>query len=381
MNNILIIGSGQIGKAAFRILKSLCRPVKAAAPKTLNDTLSQIYKEDNIFTDCTVQCWDKVQSDNVSQVVDVAAESTHDLTGLLVKHNITHVLNALPFFLNEKIATAAVAAGCDYIDFTEDDEMAEKVKSIYSASNLNCAVKCGLAPGFINYVGHNLSKRIDFPERLMISVGALPRTVSFKNDDPGSNYNLTWSVDGLVNEYIRPCTVRINGAEKKIPALTGVEKVIIDGKEYEAAFTSGGIGSLVSELKHIPNVSYKTLRYPGHYSYVKEAVDRHRSDFNAIKREFISKFPYTRDDVIIVHAECTGKMKNGTLLRETFSTSFTGMHELTAIQSTTAGGALSVLELILKGQLKGIISHKDVPLGAFLNTEIYQRTYFKNMRG
>jgi saccharopine dehydrogenase-like NADP-dependent oxidoreductase len=374
MNNILITGAGQIGQAAHILLRSRTAQKQKSLPRTLAETFST-YQEENVFVGLGLQLWDKYAGESVDKTVDFETASVDEIASLLKSSDISYVINALPFFLNEKIATAAAQAGCHYIDFTEDDVMAEKVQRIYANSSLTCAVKCGLAPGFINYVGHDLAKRIHSPQKLMISVGALPRSVGFVKGDPGSNYNLSWSVDGLVNEYIRPCSVRMNGKEASIPPLTGLETIIIDGREYEAAFTSGGIGSLVKELSHIPNVYYKTLRYPGHYSYVSEVVDRHHGNFDAIKKDFLKKFPYNRHDTIVVYAECVGKTNDSRLVREVFSASFYGVKQLSAIQSTTAGGALSVLELILKGQLKGIINHADVPLASFLNTEIYQSTY------
>lgn len=378
MNNILIFGGGQIGTAVKQILKSLCRSQDKQIPKTIADTLHSYYIEDNAFEDCNVLLCDMIASDRSDFTMDINASSPKQIFEELKRRSITHVINALPFSLNEKIARAAVAAECHYIDFTEDDQMAEKVQALYASSSKTCAVKCGLAPGFINYVGHSLVKKIDFPDKLMISVGALPRTASFKPDDPGSNYNLSWSVDGLVNEYIRPCSVKMKGKELSIPALTGLETILIDGVQYEAAFTSGGIGSLVKELKRVPNVYYKTLRYPGHYSYVIDAVKRHNSQFEPIKKEFLDKFPFNSDDIIVVFAECVGNVRGKGLRREVFSAKFKGTNGLSAIQSTTAGGGLAILELMLKGVVSGMVNHSNIPLGSFMNTEIYKRTYLQS---
>lgn len=375
MNNILIFGGGQIGSAAKQILKKFCRSQDKSLPKTIADTLQSHYVQDNPFQDCTVLLCDLIPGDLVDFTMDINSCMTRNIYEELKRRSITHVINALPFSLNEKIAKAAVAADCNYIDFTEDDEMANKVQAVYASSSKTCAVKCGLAPGFINYVGHNLAKKIDVPNRLMISVGALPRTASFRPDDPGANYNLSWSVDGLVNEYIRPCAVKIHGKETSIPPLTGLETILIDGIQYEAAFTSGGIGSLVKELKRIPNVYYKTLRYPGHYSYVIDAIKRHNSEFAPIKKEFLEKFPFNLDDVIVVFAECVGQVRGKGLRREVFTAKLRGTNGLSAIQSTTAGGGLAVLELMLKEVVSGIVNHSSIPLNAFMNTQIYQSTY------
>lgn len=357
---VIVFGGGQIGRGVEKFCYDLFYPS---------------------MPDEKCQVWDKF-SLNTSNKVDVDAFTVEELTQKLLDAKATHVIVAMPFSYNEKIAMAAAAAGCHYIDFTEDDVMADKVQTIYrNHPELTCAVKCGLAPGFINYLGHSLVKDITREEYggkgkctdLMISVGALPRNVNGQND--WENYNLSWSVDGLVNEYIRPCRVRINGQEMEIDALTGREPVIADGVRYEAAFTSGGIGSLVKELKHVKNVAYKTLRYPGHYNYVIDAVNRHNKDFDKIKAEFLKLFPFNSDDVIVVYAEAKGIDDNGKYVRRSFSGHFGGGDGLSGIQTTTAGGGVAILEMMLAGKISGIVNHADISLADFMKTTIGQVAY------
>lgn len=357
---VVIYGAGQIGSACRKFLYDLS------------------YGRDDFWY--VVVDKQGVDGDIIGRDLDkiLAEEITFDLK----TWGATHVIVAMPFAYNEKIATGAAEAGCNYIDFTEDDVMADKVQAIYqNYPTLTCAVKCGLAPGFINYLGHSLVKDITNEgyggggtcTDLMISVGALPRNVN--GNQAWQNYNLSWSVDGLVNEYIRPCRVRINGQEMEIPALTGREKVIADGVEYEAAFTSGGIGSLVKELKDVKNVAYKTLRYPGHYDYVIQAVGRLHKDFNKIKDEFLKLFPFNKDDVIVVYAEAKGINAKGTYTRNTFSGHFGGGDGLTGIQSTTAGSGVAILEMMLQGKISGIVNHADISLVDFMKTTTAQVAY------
>lgn len=276
---VAVLGAGQIGRAVYKIITDLSENATGPAYKNI-DAFVVDASQDNIF---------KLDygSHYVMNLVD--CEET-ELTKLLVDQKVTHVVNALPFFLNEKVASAAAGAKCAYIDFTEDDAMADRVQEIYKGLNLNCAVKCGLAPGFINYIGYDLVSKIDSPDSLLVSVGALPRTVSFSRAHPEHSYNLTWSVDGLVNEYIRPCRIRKDGKETEVMALTGLQTVILDGFEYEAAYTSGGVGSLIRDLTNVPNIAYMTLRYPGHYKYVISVVQSNHGNFDKIKEVFTKTF-------------------------------------------------------------------------------------------
>jgi len=359
MTTVAILGAGKIGSAVHKILST---------------TKSYPYID--------FQCLIFDENQNIigrnypatGAVLNFSEDSVDEIAKAFIWAGVTHVINALPFFLNEKVAQAAAKARCSYIDFTEDDVMADKVKEIYRDTTLNCAVKCGLAPGFINYIGYDLVKQLDTCDSLIISVGALPRTVSYDPQKPASSYNLTWSVDGLVNEYIRPCRIKQNFQLKEVAALGGLTKLNLDGTEYEFAYTSGGVGSLLQDLKDVPNICYKTIRYPGHYEYVQSVVCLNGGDFDAIKKDFLEDFPFTDDDVIIVYAEAIGKL-DGQLTRKTFYNKYYGVEGLTGIQATTAGSGTAMLELMLTQKVKGVISHTDVGLQDFVNTLAFKKYY------
>lgn len=366
MTKIAILGAGQIGRAVYKIITDL-----------RENSDNRIYDNIDVFVA-------DVSEANISKLV----YGTHRLinfeecTGkeignILYEGKITHVINALPFFLNEKIAIAASIANANYIDFTEDDNMADKVCSILGKLDINCAVKCGLAPGFVNYIGYDLINKINTPDTLLVSVGALPRLVSYGSENPEQSYNLTWSVDGLVNEYIRPCRVKKLGVKTEIIPISEIIDVVIDGVRYEAACTSGGIGSLIDDLNHVPNIQYMTLRYPGHYAYVKSIISEN-NEFDSIKTIFKEKFPFTDDDVIVVYANALGKDEEGTFIRRSYFNKYYGVNGLSGIQSTTAASGVAILELMLTGKVQGIITHSNVNLKDFVETEAFKKYYSTN---
>lgn len=364
MTKVAILGGGQIGRAVYNIITDLRETSK-------NDVYSNI---DAFVIDVTDENIFKLKYGS-HYVMNLNECSIEELSNLFTAQMVTHVINALPFFLNEKVAHAAANANCAYIDFTEDDVMADKVQDIYEGLDIDCAVKCGLAPGFINYIGYHLVGKIDTPKSLLVSVGALPRTVSFDLAHPEQSYNLTWSVDGLVNEYIRPCRVRKDGVEMEINALNDIVKVILDGTEYEAACTSGGVGSLIRDLKNVPNIQYMTLRYPGHYKYIRSVVHETHGNFEAMRKIFLNKFPFTDSDVIVVYADALGEDESGNFIRRSYSTKFYGVEGLTAIQSTTAGSGVAMLELMLTEKVQGLVNHSTVNLGEFIATRAYKKYY------
>src|SRR5262249_32789938 len=108
------------------------------------------------------------------------------------------VLSAAPYSITSHIAQAAKVAGVHYLDLTEDVATTRLVKTLAVDSSNAFIPQCGLAPGFISIVAYDLAKRFDTLESVRLRVGALPQYPS-----NALNYNLTWSTDGVINEYLQ----------------------------------------------------------------------------------------------------------------------------------------------------------------------------------
>jgi saccharopine dehydrogenase-like NADP-dependent oxidoreductase len=181
-------------------------------------------------------------------------------------------------------------------------------------------------------------------------VGALPQYPS-----NALNYNLTWSTDGVINEYIEPCEAIVEGALIEVPALEEREEFSLDGVTYEAFNTSGGLGTLCETLKgKVRTLNYKTIRYPGHAAIMKALLNdlglRHRRD--VLKDIFENALPATMQDVVIVFVTVSGR-KDGRLIQETYankiySAVIAGRMQ-SAIQITTAGSICAVLDMLANG--------------------------------
>lgn len=277
------------------------------------------------------------------------------------------VVSAAPFFLNVGIATAAKAAGVHYFDLTEDVATTEAVRALARDADVAFAPQCGLAPGFVGVVGHDLALRFDEVRSVQMRVGALPRfpTNALK-------YNLTWSTDGLINEYCNPCDAVVAGRRVALQPLEGLERFSLDGQDYEAFNTSGGLGTLAETLDgRAQDIAYRTIRYPGHRDLMKVLLDDlgMRDDRAGLKRIFERAIPETSQDVVIVFVSAVGR-RRGRLVQETFATKIFGRPNRSAIQATTAGGALAMVELFLAGKLpeRGFVRQEDADLQAFLAT-------------
>jgi saccharopine dehydrogenase-like NADP-dependent oxidoreductase len=279
------------------------------------------------------------------------------------------VISALPYHLTAKIARAAHAAGVHYLDPTEDVASTRVVKELAATATHALIPQCGLAPGFIAIVGKHLADKFDTLDTLRLHVGALPR---FPTNT--LTYNLTWSTDGVINEYCEPCEVISEGKPIMVPALENVDHFVLDGEDYEAFNTSGGLGTLGDTLMgKIRNLSYRTMRYPGHRDIMKTLVQDLRlgADRKLFKQVLENAVPVTEQDVVVIFATCTG-IRDGRLMQESYFhkvfAQTAGGKTWAAIQITTANAICAVLDLLANGELpqRGFIRQEDIPLDAFL---------------
>jgi saccharopine dehydrogenase-like NADP-dependent oxidoreductase len=148
------------------------------------------------------------------------------------------VISCAPFGCNPLIAERAKAAEIHYLDLTEDVEVTNQVVALAKDAKTAFIPQCGLAPGFITIVAMHLLQPMTAVTDLRLRVGALPRYPSNM-----LKYNLTWSTEGLINEYCNPCDVVLNGELTTVQPLANLEELTIDGVRYEAFNTSGGLGS------------------------------------------------------------------------------------------------------------------------------------------
>jgi saccharopine dehydrogenase-like NADP-dependent oxidoreductase len=279
------------------------------------------------------------------------------------------VVNALPYHL--AIATAKVAreAGCNYFDLTEDVAATREIKLLADGASTAFMPQCGLAPGFIGIVAHHLAKSFDTLHDVKMRVGALP---AFPTN--ALKYNLTWSVDGLINEYCHPCEAIRDGERLDVLPLEGLEHFSLDGTEYEAFNTSGGLGTLCETLEgRVRTLDYKSVRYPGHCDLMKMLLEdlQLKSDQGTLKEIMRRSIPGTMQDVVLVFVTVSG-LRDGSLVQEVFARKIfadrTDGAPLSAIQITTAAGICAAVDLFREGELpqSGFIRQEQVELPSFL---------------
>lgn len=281
------------------------------------------------------------------------------------------VISALSFHFNVGVAQAAARNGVSYFDLTEDVKTSRRVRDIARNAKPGQIYmpQCGLAPGFISIVAHHLTKSFDRLDTVFMRVGALPLFPS-----NALKYNLTWSTDGLINEYCNPCEAIYDGRRLDVLPLEGLEEFSLDGVRYEAFNTSGGLGTLCETFEgRVRQLNYKTVRYMGHRQLMDVLVNELRlRDRREILKDILeNSVPVTFQDVVVTFCTVTGQ-RGGQLVqisdaRKAYHQTIDG-ENWSAIQVTTAAGICTVVDLHFTGQLpqRGFVKQEEVDLDVFL---------------
>jgi saccharopine dehydrogenase-like NADP-dependent oxidoreductase len=293
------------------------------------------------------------------------ATSPGALARHLVDNPVDAIISSLPYYCNVGVAEAARKAGTHYFDLTEDVEVTRAVRAIATGANHAFVPQCGLAPGFISIAAAELITHFDELRSVKLRVGALPQ-----HPNNVLKYSLTWSTEGLINEYGNPCQAIVDGRVLDVAPLEGLEEIEIDGTLYEAFNTSGGLGSLAeSHGSDCEHMNYKTIRYPGHCDQMRLLMNdlKLNHDRATLKHILENAVPQTLQDVVIVYAAVTGK-QDGQLREENYVNKVYPQviagRLWSAIQVTTASGITAVVDLVLqnRGKFAGFVAQEQFRL-------------------
>ncbi len=284
------------------------------------------------------------------------------------------VLSAVNYKFSRDIVQLALKKGKHYIDLTEDVGTTKWIQEFtMQEQRVSVIPQCGLAPGAINIIGGYLASQFETPVSLKLRVGALPLYSANR-----MSYYLSWNTAGLLNEYVNMCDAIVDRIQIKVKPLEAVEKIVIDGIEYEAFNTSGGVGTLTDTFwLKIDELDYKTIRYPGHVDYLRFMFEDLglKNNMELANNIFNQNVPTTTDDVVIFFVKATG-YNNGNLTEKNWVCKIYGKDGMTAIERATASGVAEVLCMLKDKKLKsGFVKQEDIPFDDFINGKfgaIYQ---------
>ncbi len=188
----------------------------------------------------------------------------------LAQHEIRAFVSAVPYFYNLELTQAAIQAGSGMTDLGgNSDIVLQQLELDPQARSAGVAVvpDCGQVPGMGTSLILYAMEQLDQATHVYMWDCGLPQ-----HPEPPWNYRLTFSIEGLTNEYYGDCLFIRDGKTARVPALEEYELLEFPEPigQLEAFTTSGGLTTaartFAGKLQVLQN---KTLRYPGHFAQLK----------------------------------------------------------------------------------------------------------------
>jgi lysine 6-dehydrogenase len=304
-------------------------------------------------------------------------------------------LSAVPYFLNLGLARAALEAGCHFADLGGNNTVVRQELALSKQAEkrgVALAPDCGLSPGMASILGSELVRRLGGrADALRLYVGGLP-----ERPTPPFHYQLVFSVEGLINEYVEPARILRKGTMTTVDPLTEPEEFHLTGFPPLVAFhTSGGTSTLPETFEgRVGECFEKTLRYPGHYDLLCELKELGLFSSEKIKigkaeiaprammaKIFAGKFASKGPDVCIMRLEAhesvhragvrglLGAQLKGRVASFTMVDHYDPKTDMSAMMRTTAFPASIVVQMLVSGAISkrgAVLQERDVPADLFL---------------
>jgi len=273
------------------------------------------------------------------------------------------VISALPFRLNRELAAESIENDLRYCDLGGNIDTSDAINYLARESeSLPVMTDLGLAPGIANIIAEIGYRKIGTADTVKIRVGGLP-----VNPTGILKYGLTFSPDGLYNEYREDCHVLRDGEKYTVESITDIENITFDETGGMEAFnTSGGISNTLDSMlaRGVRNCDYKTIRFPGHARLIRFMLFECGMTRDTFSEAVLNACGFITKDQVLMYIEVSDStsgnswtIKNRILHDDIF----------TAMQKTTGFGAAAVAAIIGSGSLDGksTLHYEDIPTGEF----------------
>jgi lysine 6-dehydrogenase len=276
------------------------------------------------------------------------------------------LISAVSYSVNYQVTKAAIQSGVNMCDLGGNNDVVEKQLTLDAEAKekgVTIIPNCGLAPGLINILAMQGASEFDELDSIHLRVGGLPL-----HPRPPLNYQIVFSVEGLINEYVEKAAVIKDGQLLHIDPMSGLEDIIFPEPfgTLEAFNTSGGLSTLTKLLEgRVKNLDYKTIRYKGHCEKFKTLLELGFATSEPMmvggsvktNREFFAdllrkKLDFGDKDVVLARATISGRHGNAekTLAYE-FVDYYDDATKTTAMMRTTAFPTSIIAQMLAQGNI------------------------------
>jgi lysine 6-dehydrogenase len=345
---ILVLGAGRMGHGAVYDL---------------------IYNSPDVEA-VTVADYDFAKAENIAAQIGSAkltakqidASDAAAVADLMRGHD--SVISCVNYWYNLELSKTAIETATNFCDLGGNNYIVDEQLALdgqAKSAGVNIIPDCGLAPGMVSILAMHGANRFDELKEIHIRVGGLPQ-----NPRPPLDYQLVFSVEGLINEYVETARVIRGGKIAEVASMTELETLAFDDfPALEAFQTSGGTSTLPETfLGKVTELDYKTIRYAGHCAKFKAIIDLGLCSSEEIVADFVKvkprkilgellqrHLPADEPDYVLIRLEFVG-VKDGERknLRYDIVDKFDEQTNLSAMMRTTAFPASIIAQMMARGE-------------------------------
>jgi lysine 6-dehydrogenase len=274
-------------------------------------------------------------------------------------------ISCVTYFHNLQLARAAIDARVNFCDLGGNNTIVDAELALDDearAADINIIPDCGLAPGMVSILVARGAARFEQLDEVHIRVGGLPQ-----QPQPPLDYQIVFSVEGLINEYVERARVIRRGEIIEVDSMTEIEQLHFPAPygRMEAFLTSGGSSTLPESFRgSVRELDYKTIRYPGHCEKFKLLLDlglglsdpleiegARLSPRRVLSEMLQRRLPTDGPDTVLIRVEFVGLLDGrGQTLRYDIVDHFDERTGLSAMMRTTAFPASIVAQMMSRGE-------------------------------
>ena len=342
-----------------------------------------------IVVDNSTEALDNVHGENITRVHRSDCVRKETIRELLDLYTPDIVIGALPSTLGYNALRQVIGAGYDYVDISFMTEDPRKLDQWARENGVTAVVDMGIRPGLGNVLAGHAYSMLNRCTHLRICVGGVPL-----RPQPPFNYKAGFAPADVIEEYVRPARMKIDGEIVIKPALTDIKPIEFDGIGHLEEFNTDGLRTLLD--LDIPNMVEKTIRWPGHAALMR--VFRDAGFFSKercmVNDEHVTPLDVTSnilfplwkmeegdEDITLMKVMATGDEATDPMFIWNVIVGYGYGMDCTSMSRATALPCTTVARLILEGAIpqKGIIVPETLGQDDTLYAEIMLRLHQKGI--
>lgn len=267
-----------------------------------------------------------------------------------VLHEFDLVISAVPGHMGYDILKKIIESKKNCVDISFFPEDPSELNELAIKNNVLAIVDCGVAPGMSNLIlgRESVDNTIS---SFKFYVGGLPIIRNYPFE-----YKAPFSPIDVIEEYTRPVRMRKDSVDCVVEPLTDLERIEVNNIGTLEGFNTDGLRSLLKSFPSIPNMSEKTLRYPGYADKIlllKSMGFFKEEHIKNTAKVLMDSWKMNPDDADFTYmlVEIVSKSIDGNTRTTKYEMLDFHDGKFSSMSRTTACTCTSVVELVLKNKL------------------------------